>query len=332
MIWGRRPRGSAPPAPTRAPAEAQRIVVLEEGATPSGDYILLPWVARLGPTVVRLDARLPPAAGSLQPGDYVVVLRYLHAPWKAVIERQRATLAGLAWFLDDDLLDRSAMAGLAKGYLRKIETLALNHRAWFERMGCAWWFSTEALGRKYHALSPEVLPLAPPAALCQPRPVVKVAYHGTASHAAELAWLRSVMADVLARHPHIHFELFGDLAVNRLYRDLPRVSVLHPMRWESYLAHTATHRADIGLAPLLPEPFNAGRGAVKFFDYTRMGALGLYARVPPYQHFVRDGVDGVLLGPEPAEWVKAVLAWADDPEGRARMHAAAAARVFAAGG
>lgn len=302
-------------------------MVLEEGATPSGDYILLPWLARLGSPVVRLDARLPPTAASLQPDDYVVVLRYLHAPWKAAIERQRTTLSGLAWFLDDDLLDRAALAGLAKGYQRKIETLALNHRPWFERMACEWWFSTEALGRKYQALHPQVLSLSPPASLCQPRPAVKVVYHGTASHAGELGWLHTVMAEVLARNPQVHFEIFGDLAVNRLYRDLPRVSVLHPMRWESYLAYTATHRADIGLAPLLPQPFNAGRGAVKFFDHTRMGAMGLYARVPPYLGFVEDGVDGVLLGPSPAEWVEAVLAWADDPSGRTRLHAAAAARV-----
>lgn len=331
MIWprGRTGRGVLP---ARPPEEAARIVVLEEGRTPSGDYILWPALERLGREVVRMDARLAPTATSLQPQDFVVVLRYLHAPWKAAIERQRATLAGLAWFLDDDLLDRAALAGLAKGYVRKIETLALNHRTWFERMACEWWFSTEALGHKYQELRPRVLALAPPPSLCQPRPAVRVAYHGTASHAAELAWLRTVMAEVLARHPQVHFELFGDLAVNRLYRDLPRVSVLHPMRWESYLAYTATHRADIGLAPLLPQAFNAGRGAVKFFDHTRMGAVGLYARVPPYLGFVRDGVDGVLVGPEPADWVAAVLAWADDPAGRARLHAAAAARATVAPG
>jgi hypothetical protein len=35
----------------------------------------------------------------------------------------------------------------------------------------------------------------------------------------------------------------------------------------------------------------------------------------------------VLLGPDPAQWVEAILQWAGDPAGRARLQAAAAART-----
>jgi hypothetical protein len=316
-----------PPAGTPATAAAaRRLLVLEEGATPSGDYILLPWLAALGPPVVRLDARHAPRTGQIEPDDFVVVQRYLHAPWRQAIERQRPELAGLAWFLDDDLLDPDALSELAAPYARKIRQLALSQRPWFEQMGSQWWVATEALAGKYAAARPTVLPLAPPRRLVEPGAAVRVVYHGTASHQREIEWLHDVMAEVQRRCAHTSFELFGELPVNRRFRDLPRVAVLHPMRWESYLAYTAGQPADIGLAPLLPGVFNAARGPVKFIDYTRQGALGLYSHVPPYEGFVRDGIDGVLLPNEPEAWVEAIVRWAGDAPGRAERVAAARAR------
>lgn len=335
MIWRRLlgPRARAAAAAPGTPAEAataRRLVVLDEGASPSGDYILLPFVSSLGPPVVRLDARQPPRAGQLAPGDFVVVQRYLHAAWRQAIERQRAALAGLAWFLDDDLLDPQALPELAAPYARKIRRLAASQRPWFEQVGSQWWVATEALAVKYAEARPTTLPLAPPAALAEARPLVRVVYHGTASHQREIDWLHPVVAEVQRRCADTEFELFGELPVNRRFRDLPRVAVLHPMRWDTYLAHTAHHRADIGLAPLLPGVFNAGRGPVKFVDYTRQGALGLYSRIAPYEGFVRDGVDGVLLPEDPAVWVDAILRWAADAPGRAALVCAARQRLGAA--
>lgn len=324
-------------APVRPPgtpgdaAAAARLLVLEEGPSASADYILLPWLQRLGPPVERLDVRQAPAPGQLRPGDFVVVQRYLHPPWRRAIERQREALAGLAWFLDDDLLDEAALAGLERTYAGRLRRLGLRQRPWFERMGSQWWLATEALAAKYADTRPTVLPLAPPPALVQPAPAaVRVVYDGTASHAAELDWLLPVLAEVQRRCSHTHVEVFGDLAVNRRWRELPRVAVLHPMRWPSYLAHTAARPADIGLAPLLPGAFNAARGPVKMVDYARQGAPGLYSRRPPYEGFVRDGVDGVLLPDDPSAWVEAIVRWAGDASGRRRLAAAARAR-FAGG-
>lgn len=330
MIWrrlfGSRARVVPDPGTAADAGSARRLLLLEEGATPSGDYILAPWLAGLGPPVQRLDARQPPHTGQIEPGDFVVVQRYLHAPWRQAIERQRHELAGLAWFLDDDLLDPAALAEVTVGYARKIRQLALTQRPWFEQMGSQWWVATEPLARKYAAHAPTVLPFTPPTALTRPQPAVRVVYHGTASHQREIDWLHPVVAELQRRCEHTHVELFGELPVHRRFRDLPRVAVLHPMRWENYLAHTAAHPADIGLAPLLPGVFNAARGPVKFVDYTRQGALGLYSRVAPYEGFVRDGIDGVLLPNDPGAWVDAIVHWAGDPAGRAQRVAAARAR------
>lgn len=321
----------APIPPSDLPA-ACRLVVLEEGASPSGDYLLHPWLAQQGLEVLRLDSRQTPEPSLLRAGDFVVVLRYLPAAWLKPLTQGRAQWAGLAWFMDDDLWDPAVLAGLPKAYARKISSHALRHRAWCELMRAQLWVSTPALAAKYAAQQPLLLPLVPPLALSMAQPeALCLGYHGTASHHGELAWLHQVLTALMARSATIHVELFGDLAINRQFRDLPRVSVLHPMSWERYRHYTASHRLDIGLAPLQPTGFNQGRGAVKFYDYARMGAFGVYADAPPYRGFVQHGQDGLLLPMESEVWVQTLLQLSSDEPQRQRLAQGVRARVLRQG-
>ena len=327
-------RGPSPRRAARAGREgaelcAQRSVILEFESNPSSANVVAPWLRRQGHTCVFSSALAP----RFTPGDYVVIVRYLTATWRKAIETDREQLAGVAYFMDDDLWDRATWQGLPRDYQRRLASHALRHRGWVERHCDALWVSTEVLARKYAHLSPTVIPLAPDAALlAQVTDAVHIAYHGTASHGAEIEWLRPIMAEVLERCPQAHFEVFGDRAVSSTYRDLPRTTVLHPMRWPNYLAYTAANRRQIGLSPLLPTPFNAARGAVKFYDFVRMGAVGLYSAVAPFEGFVRDGVDGLLLPNEPARWADALVRLVADPARTAAMAAAARVRALAGAG
>jgi hypothetical protein len=332
-MWSRligRLRGAAP----RKRPTAERCLVLEEGGpSPSGDYLLVPWLARLGLPVMRGDVRHAPREGDLRRGDLVVLCRYVPPTWRGPLQKRRADLAGIVYFMDDDLLDPAAHADLAAPYAKKLATLAVSQRRWLEAEVDGFWVSTAALAAKYAILRPTLIPLAPPPALLDARAAVRIVYHGTASHAAEIDWLRAVMTEVQAHCPHTHFMLFGDHGVNRRWRDLPRVTIVHPMRWENYLAFTASQPADIGLAPLLPGAFNAARGAVKFYDYARMGAVGVYTDAAPYHGFVRNGVDGLLLPNEPARWIDAIVRLAaEDSALLARLRRGVHARVEAARG
>src|SRR5205085_11321651 len=141
------------------------------------------------------------------------------------------------------------------------------------------WVSTAALSERYRALQPEVMPPLPlvddtPRAAEGDDGFVRLFYHGTQAHEAEIRWLRPIVAACLEACPQVHFELIGNHAVNQLYRGLPRTRILHPMAWPNYLAHCRTMRGHIGLAPLLVSDFNAGRSHVKVFDVARCGAVG----------------------------------------------------------
>jgi hypothetical protein len=98
----------------------------------------------------------------------------------------------------------------------------------------------------------------------------RVFYHATASHRAEIEWLFPVMERVLAKAPHIEFEIVGDAKTRKLYQKLPRTTTVNPMSWLEYqrfLCEPARRKVrSIGLAPHLPTPFNAARSYTKVFD------------------------------------------------------------------
>jgi hypothetical protein len=148
---------------------------------------------------------------------------------------------------------------------------------------------------------------------------ILVCYHGTAAHEREIKWLLPIIEAVQARTDNVHFELFGNDAVHKLAKAFPRVSVLHPMSWPNYFSYTSVQQHHIGLAPLLPGAFNAARGTTKFFDYARMGAIGLYSKRPPYLGFINDGVDGILLDNDPGLWSESLLELAENEAKRERI-------------
>lgn len=302
--------------------------VLSEGPTASSDYYLFPHLARLGYRAVLWDSRCLPGPWLEQAGEcrLLVISRYLprHC-WGAVRQLQRRGVP-LVYFMDDDLWDTAAWQGLPWPYRWKIASQAWVFRSWLARYCEAVWVSTTYLAAKYVDCRPLLLPPRPVAGSERAK-AVSVCYHGSASHAQELAWLAPIVEAVQAQAPQVHFELFGTRAVARRFGRMPRVKLLFPMDWPNYLAFTSTQTRDIALAPLLPGRFNAARGPTKFFDYTRMGAAGIYSDVAPYRGFVRDGVDGLLLHNEPALWVEAVLRLAADRQSRETLAAAAQQRV-----
>ena len=84
------------------------------------------------------------------------------------------------------------------------------------------------------------------------------------------------------------------------------------------------------LAPLLPGRFNTMRSAVKIFDITRCGAVGIFTQEPPYVPALND-IAAALLPNDPAVWVDAIVALLQDDDRRIACHARAASWVALAG-
>jgi len=207
------------------------------------------------------------------------------------------------------LFDIKAFCGLPWRYQLKLLRLSYLRVSWLKKVTAKLWVSTPFLAKKYAPWNPELIfpqpNLGKSAAVC-------VFYHGSASHMDEIEWLFPVIKEVLEKNSMICFEIIGNRKVNKLFKALPRVSVVHPMRWESYRSFIGRRGRHIGLAPMLDKCFNAARSFTKFFDITQAGAVGIYANHDAFKSVIQPDINGVLLSMEKVDWVDAILLLAED--------------------
>ncbi|MBO9356758.1 hypothetical protein GG851_22435 [Bordetella petrii] len=309
----------------------QRWLVLQQGANPSTDYYIRPRLEPSGlPIAYRhLDRDIPDAA-DLAPGTGVVIVRYLNGTWARALHARRALLGSVVYFMDDDLLRPDQWAGLPKPYIKKLNKYCRPFVTDIRQLASTYWFSTDTLYDHYRFQNAQVVEPRPlvsdlcPAdkfalpARTQPGPI-RLFYHGTAAHNAEIAWLQKVVAEVLQHCAHVHFEIIGNHDINQRYRNLPRTRILHPMSWDNYLSHCRALDGHIGLAPLLPSPFNAGRSHSKAYDIARCGAVGIFSAIGPYKQIISHSTNGMLLANEPQLWIDTLLKLCESPTELARL-------------
>lgn len=282
----------------------ERVVYLvEEQVNPSTDCFVLPVVSACGHRVVRCGFADLPAADDLT-GAVVVFVRYVPGAWANLVKAARPRLRGLVFFMDDDVLDVRASAQTPWHYRIKLARLAAGRLGWLQRHRAELWVSTAYLQQKYAAWQPR---LVLPSPVSNATGLRRFFYHGTASHDAEKRWLRPVVEEALRRDERLAFEIVGGQALNRLYRGLPRVSVVHQMKWPAYQAFLSMPGRHVGLAPLVDFPFNRARSYTKFFDITRGGAVGIYSPNSACAEVIGNGVDGLVVELDQETWVQAIL-------------------------
>lgn len=312
------------------PRPLSRVYLVEERPNPSVDYFVLPALRAAGEQVIRCNFRQTPSPAELI-GASVVFVRYVPPRWVRLINAVRARLARLVFFMDDDLLDSAAAQGQPWRYRFKLVRLATSRRQWLWNQGAALWVSTHYLQDKYAAWQPRLI--APtPLPTTDSTDFIRVFYHGSASHAAEIRWLYPVIETALHEEPRLSFEIVGGPNVYRRYRQLPRTTIVHPLSWSAYQSFIAMPGRHIGLAPLLERPFNRARSCTKFLDIARAGAVGIYSPGAVCGATVEHGVNGWIAALDPVAWTDTILTLARDEGRRRSLLAGAHRQLLAASG
>jgi hypothetical protein len=288
--------------------------IVEEGPNPSSDYFVVPHAHLTSAKLIRCSwHELPSPAELIQ--ATVIFVRYVPDAWRRLITSMRQQLNRLIYFMDDDLFDLAASRGLSWHYRYKLFKHAALARRWLQTMQAELWVSSNWLAHKYENHSPTlVLPKPLPSQSTftpfqehlNANDICRVFYHGSASHHDEIMWLYPIIKEVLKQHVNITFEIIGTGRVNRLYKSLPRVTVIHPMKWPTYQHFIATPGRHIGLAPSLDTAFNQARSYTKFFDITQSGAVGIYAKLGPAKHVLTHRINGLLVEMTHSAWIDAI--------------------------
>jgi hypothetical protein len=298
---GKRPGGSA-----------QQLLVIAPRTMPTLDYYLSDVLSEEagGRHRVVYDAELERGPSGdvtlrdIAPGTRVVLVRMPASAWAQLIASAAERVVEVVWLIDDDIAAAREDRWLPADYKRRLLADYLRFKRAFEGSIDRVWASTPVIAARFPASRVEVRPPRP-LKLAQ-EPWVTIFYHGTAAHRREHEFLRPIFQQVQALTQRTVIEVAGDHAIYRMFRDVPRLRVVHPMRWPDYLAYLASARYQIGLAPLLDTPFNRGRSGVKALEIAAMGAQGVLSRRAPYTDYAN--LPGMhLVGDAPSEWVEQIV-------------------------
>lgn len=236
-----------------------------------------------------------------------VINRYAGIRGLLWLYRLRHQLAEVAYFIDDDMQNAYRASELSWWY--GIKTTLKFQISWWviRRMGGELWCSTQALANRFPKIEAQVIP---PVCLPTVNSNIKESpvyfYHGTWAHRHEIAWLVPIVKEIQKRFPNHVFEIIGNRKVKKLFSGIPKVLVLSGMSWEKYQEYSEKVHYQLGLAPCFNTPFNQTRSHTKLFDITRMGAVGVYSNVSPYQDVISDGHTGTLVENNTQDWIEAI--------------------------
>lgn len=84
------------------------------------------------------------------------------------------------------------------------------------------------------------------------------------------------------------------------------VNYLKSMPLEEYNEFMRKNRYDVGFAPLEDNIFSNRKYFNKFFEYSKVGIVGIYSNCKPFTYIIKNGENGILADNAVEEWYKAI--------------------------
>lgn len=163
--------------------------------------------------------------------------------------------------------------------------------------------TTEILAEKLRTINPNVVVLPnlidfnqyPKIELVKKN--IRIGWQGGVSHYEDLFMIYPAIKEILIKYPQVTFVYAGDMKLYGRLRDLPidRVEAHNWVNYEVYPYKLACMNLDIGLCPVVENEFNRNKSAIKYFEYSMVGAASIASDWPPYSPCITSGKDGLLV-------------------------------------
>lgn len=142
-----------------------------------------------------------------------------------------------------------------------------------------------------------------------------IGYMGTDSHEPDLREILPALLQVAEKYPgKVAFRFWGIQPPQELIQAAKVEWNPHPtFTYVDFVRNFQEQSADIAIAPLQDNLFNACKSPLKFFEYSANGIPGVYSRVAPYEGVITDRKEG-LLASTTEQWVNALSALIESSE------------------
>jgi tetratricopeptide (TPR) repeat protein len=299
---------SSPPTPSPSAPERKGLVIAQIGPPEPLDqgtaiYRTLQPCRALGELAdvsVVSGSTLSPAlyaSGVLETADVLVIRDVADPDLLPIVAARRRQRRLTAYEVTRHLF----AAPLGEGSGRNPDLVERSLAPMLARQADCVQFATPTLEGQFAALGarravfPSQLWDAPPPPPLRRLDRVVIGWSGSAAHREDLRAVIPALAGVLERHPEARVAVMADQALRALLDPLPadRVTFAPFGPLADYYRFLET--VDIGIAPLVPTPYNRCRGDNRFIEYAAYGVLAICADLEPYRDVVRPGQTGYLF-------------------------------------
>ena len=278
----------------------KKITVIQKGLNPSSYY----WLSHLRPNYINFENSLE--IDLLYISDKIILVRYIPLNYLIHLFRLNKKNKKIILFLDDDLLSLNIFSQLPIFYKLNLFLRIYCYKYFLKFFIEEIWTTNLSLKKKLTTqlnkkIKIKVLDLNFKNNL-KFKKIYRISFIGTGSHILELKWIKKIFLTIQSQRDDCLIELFISKKWRSYFKSIPRIKMIYPMDWESFLLDTQNRNVDIVLNPILESEFNSFRSPTKFFDTTRLGAVGIYSKTKPYSSFVRNNYDGILLKNDISLW------------------------------
>ena len=156
---------------------------------------------------------------------------------------------------------------------------------------------------------------------------IRIYWGGGLNHYDDLLVVKDAILSVTAEHANVKLvfsNFIPDWAINALPAN--RVFMVPMADYQVYPQLLKWLCIDIGIAPLVDNPFNRCKSHIKWLDYSMADIAGVYSDCPAYST-VRDGATGLKCRTTD-EWVAALKSLIADRDYRKHISSGAKAKVI----
>lgn len=146
--------------------------------------------------------------------------------------------------------------------------------------------------------------------------VVRIGVLGTSARQPDFAVIEPVLKEVCKKQgDKVQVVFVGHLPEGWENRANVQFVPFSP-DYDLYAVRLKDLHLDIALAPLEESAFNRCKSAIKWLEFSAIGATGIYSDVPAYRGFVEHGKTGLMVGNTPQEWRNALNFLIEDADRR----------------
>lgn len=264
-------------------------------------------------TVIKIYQNITPPIlirKLLSSSSITVVSRHLNKTYQNKFKQKAINFY---YIIDDDIINGRRDKSLSFRYRRKLAAIKKDTFPLVQTNSLGIMVSSEYLAKLYAShfncckiISTRPTYVAPSAHKDRDNDYINIIYASSSIHNHDLLFIEPIFENLIKKYSNIKIHIINGRSLANKLGKYPCIRLYKSINWEAYKKFAQELSMDIALCPVLDTPFNKGKSYIKFFDFARFGAVGIYSNTEFYQEIINHGENGFLVENRHEDWLTTI--------------------------